>query len=393
MIILIIILIISSIGWLYILCRLLNRIAAISDKLVSLTLFGGTFLLLTPFLFYFWFSKLKGFTSGLYFFNPDEIFKQNPLSLLFVLIGFSAFSGELIRRKIVEKLKKKSIGRICRLQSTRNVDCGNFFPKKFPWKYIYKIARLIPGNKIHKLYLYNYKISPPGNFNHQVRIVHITDIHFVERISDKYYEKMVSAVNEYNPDIILFTGDFLQNSDAVSKFKLIFSKFKAKSGIYFVCGNHDIWHKKVHEITTVKMLEEINFVHLNGKIKKIEINGENVYIAGTEQPWIKDNIVENLASVPDDSFVILLSHTPDNIHRIPLRNIKLVLSGHTHGGQNALPGLGPLIIPSKYGSAHASGYVKVKDSLLYISRGVALHHPLRIMCPLEIAYIDIDRTK
>jgi len=155
--------------------------------------------------------------------------------------------------------------------------------------------------------------------------------------------------------MILFTGDFLQNSDAVSKLKPIFSKLKAKSGIYFVCGNHDI--------------------------------------AGTEQPWIKDNIVGNLAAIPDDSFVILLSHTPDNIHRIPLRNIKLILSGHTHGGQNALPGLGPLIIPSKYGSAHASGYVKVKNSLLYISKGVALHHPLRIMCPLELSCIDIDTTK
>jgi len=143
MITLIIILIISSVGWLYILCRLLNRLAAISDKLVSLTLFGGTFLFLTPFLFYFWFLKLKVFTSGFYFFNPGEILNQNPLSSVFILIGFLAFAGELIRRKIVKKLKKKSIGKICRLQSTKNVDCSNFFPKKAPWEYIYKIGIII----------------------------------------------------------------------------------------------------------------------------------------------------------------------------------------------------------------------------------------------------------
>ncbi len=364
-----------------------------SDKLISLTLFGGIFLLFTPFLFYFWFLKLKVFTSGFYFLNSGEILNQSPLSSVFILIGFFAFAGELIRRKIIEKLKKKSIGKICRLQSTKNVDCSNFFPKKAPWKYIYKIALLIPGNKIRKLFLHNHKIHLQGKVNCQIRIVHITDVHFVERISGEYYEKMVATVNECNADMILFTGDFLQNSDAVSKLKPIFSKLKAKSGIYFVCGNHDIWHKKIHEKTTVEMLEKIGFVHLNGIIEKVQINGDKIYVAGTEQPWIKDNIAGNLAAIPDDSFVILLSHTPDNIHRIPLRNIKLILSGHTHGGQNALPGLGPLIIPSKYGSAHASGYVKVKNSLLYISRGVALHHPLRIMCPLELACIDIDSIK
>ena len=364
-----------------------------SDKLVSLTLFGGIFLFLTPFLFYFWFLKLKVSVSGLYFIKFSEILNRNPVCSIFILIGFLAFLGELIRRKIVKKLKKKSIDKFCLLQSTKNVDCSNCFPEKYPWKYIYKIAKLIPGNKIKNLYLYNYKISPPENFNRRFRIVHITDVHFVERISGKYYEKIVSAVNECNADIILFTGDFLQNSDAVSKLKPIFSKLKAKFGIYFVCGNHDIWHSKVHEKPTVEMLEDIGFIHLNGKIKFVEINGENIYVAGTEQPWIKDNVAENLAAIPDNSFVILLSHTPDNIHRIPLKNIKLVLSGHTHGGQNALPGLGPMIIPSKHGSAHASGYVKVKNSLLYISRGVALHHPLRIMCPLEIACIDIDTIK
>jgi len=367
---------------------LLNRLAALSDRWISLTIFGGVFLFLTPFLFVFWFLELNFSVSGLISFNFREILNHNFYSFIFILIGFIAFSGELVRRKIIKKFKVRSIDKICRHQSTRNINCGNYFPKKSFWKYIYKIASMIPGNKINEFYLHIYKISFPGKFNSRLRIIHLTDIHFVKRISPEYYERIVSAVNECNADLILFTGDFLQNADMVLYLKPIFSKLKAKFGIFFVCGNHDIWHKRTHEKTTVNMLEEIGFIHLNGKIKLVEINDEKIYVAGTEQPWIKDDIVDKLAVLPDNSFVVLLSHTPDNIYKIPLKNIKLVLSGHTHGGQNALPGLGPLIIPSKHGSAHAAGFIKVKDSILYISRGVALHHPLRMMCPLEIACID-----
>ena len=383
MIVLIIIIAVSSIGWLYILCRSLNRFAALSDKLISLTLFGGLFLFLTPFLFIFLYYKFSFCTLGLFSINWQEI---DNLSLLFILTGILAFVGEIVRRKITKKLKAISINNYCRLQSTKNVNCINCLSGEKFWKYVYKIASLIPGNKINILHLHNYKINIPGNTNKKIRIVHLTDIHFVKKISDSYYKKIVTAVNECKADLILLTGDFLQNPDTVLDFKPIFSKFKAKSGVFFVCGNHDIWH---YEKPTAKMLEEIGFVHLDGKVKSVEINGEKVCIAGTEQPWIKDNIKTQLTKLPDNSFVILLSHTPDNINRIPLRNVKLILSGHTHGGQNALPGLGPLIVPSRHGSAYASGFIKVKKSLLYISRGVALHHPLRIMCPLEIVCIDI----
>ena len=391
MIVLIIILAVSSIGWLYILCRSLNRIAAMSDKLINLILFGGIFLFLTPFLFVFWLLKLSPLSSGLFFLNFREILNQNFFTSILVLIGFIAFSAEIIRRRIVKKLKSIGINKKVQLQSTKYIDCVRFFPTASLWKHIYKIASLIPGNKINKLYLQNYKIEIPGDFKNikHIRIVHLTDIHYVRKVSHEYYEKIVSAVNECNPDLILFTGDFLQNPETVLDLKPIFSKLKAKFGIYFVCGNHDIWHD---EKTTTQMLQEIGFVHLAGKVKAVDINGEKIYLAGTEQPWIKDNITEQLAAIPDNSFVIFLSHTPDNIRKIPLRNIKLVLSGHTHGGQNALPGLGPLIIPSRYGSTHESGFVEFNDSLLYISRGVALHSPLRTMCPLEIACMDVCRA-
>jgi len=384
MIVLVIILAVSSIGWLYISCRILNRFAALSDKLISLTLFGGLFLFLTPFLFIFWLFKFSPFSLGLFYINWHEI---DTLSFLFVITGILAFIGEIVRRKITKKLKAISINNFCQLKSSKNVVCDNYFSETFFWKYVYKTASLIPGNKINNLYLHNYNVRIPGNSNNQFRVVHLTDFHFVKRISAQYYEKIVSAVNEYHADLILMTGDYAQNPEYVSELKPILSKLKSKSGIYFVCGNHDIWHD---EKPTVQMLQEIGFIHLDGKVRAVDVNGGKIYVAGTERPWIKDNIAEHLAEIPDNSFVILLSHTPDNIRKIPPRNIKLVLSGHTHGGQNALPGLGPLIIPSKYGSAHESGFVEFNNTFLYISRGVALHHPLRIMCPLEIAFIDIE---
>ncbi|MCK5852201.1 hypothetical protein KAH27_04140, partial [bacterium] len=202
MIVLIIILAVSSIGWLYISCRSLNRIAAMSDKLINLILFGGIFLFLTPFLFAFWLLKLSSLSSGIFSLNFHEILNQNFLTSILVLIGFIAFSAEIIRRKIVKKLKSIGINKKVQLQSTKYIDCVRFFPTTTLWKYIYKIASLIPGNKINKLYLHNCKIVIPGNFKNikNIRIVHLTDIHYVKKLSREYYEKIVSAVNECNPD-------------------------------------------------------------------------------------------------------------------------------------------------------------------------------------------------
>jgi len=376
------IILISSVGWLYITCRLLNRLAALSDRLISLTFFGGIFLLLTPVLFAYWYFNFNQFVTGLFSFDIFAAANQNFWQLLLILIGFLAFFSEIIRRKIRHKKIKSSINIFCRLQSTKNVDCPLISSKKSFWNIVYKVFSAIPGNKINKFKILNYKIDLQEKIN--LKIAHLTDIHFVNRVSKKYYEKIVSVVNEQKPDVVLFTGDFLQSADSLENFKSVFSKLKAKKGIYFICGNHDIWHD---EKPTVKMLEQLGFIHIAGEIKELN---NNLFLAGTEQPWKKDDIEKKISNLPDGARVVLLSHSPDNARKLYSQKIKLILSGHTHGGQNALPLLGPLILPSKYGTLYEAGFTRYGNVIIFVSRGLAVHHPLRFNCFLEIVFMVLD---
>ncbi|MEM7479130.1 MAG: metallophosphoesterase, partial [Planctomycetota bacterium] len=83
------------------------------------------------------------------------------------------------------------------------------------------------------------------------------------------------------------------------------------------------------------------------------------------------------------------THTPDCIPWARENQCDLMLAGHTHGGQMRLPLIGPLLAPSLYGSAFASGVFYLKPTLVHVSRGIAGTHPLRLRCPPEISLLTL----
>jgi len=100
------------------------------------------------------------------------------------------------------------------------------------------------------------------------------------------------------------------------------------------------------------------------------------------------------ASGKQDVYTILLSHSPDLIHEAAKQGINLMLSGHTHGGQVCLPGIGALISPAKLGRKYNAGKFEFNDTILYITRGLGhVLIPLRLFCPPEITVISIEGTR
>ena len=90
------------------------------------------------------------------------------------------------------------------------------------------------------------------------------------------------------------------------------------------------------------------------------------------------------------AFRILLSHTPDHIAWARAQGVDLMLSGHNHGGQIVLPVIGPVFAPSRFGVRYAGGAFWLEPTLLYVSRGLAGRHPLRINCPPELTRIVLE---
>jgi predicted MPP superfamily phosphohydrolase len=239
--------------------------------------------------------------------------------------------------------------------------------------------------------------------NDKIRVVHITDLHLDDDKSREYVPKMV---NNCSPDIVVMTGDYLNSTEdnkiPVSRLEKYINKIKSKYGIYASFGNWDIgMENRLFKNTDVNTLRDSGLELKFGK-DKINLYGLNYGNLHTYDPLLKN--------LDKSTFNLLLNHSPDLIEDIAqLNTIDLYLAGHTHGGQIRIPffrllqdGKGGFpyaggIIPnyiSKFGSKYQSGTYRVKDTILYVNRGVGMGDygfgpKVRLFCRPEIATFDI----
>jgi len=224
------------------------------------------------------------------------------------------------------------------------------------------------------------------------RIALLTDIHHGPSVTIKYVERIVARTNRLAPDLILLGGDYVYNSSkyiAPCAQRLI--KLKAPAGVFFILGNHDHWNRSW---PLRKALRENGIRELINKGVTIERNGDKIYLAGVDDLWTGIPHIDHfLEEIPSDAVCILGSHNPDFAESINDPRVKLILSGHTHGGQIYLPGIGAPVLPSKYGQKYCSGLVKNVTSQVYVSRGLGTLPPkLRLFCSPELPVITLKRA-
>lgn len=263
----------------------------------------------------------------------------------------------------------------------------------------------------------NYKIrnekiafnNLPASFNN-FKIVQISDIH----IGSFYYnkEKLIEAVNlinECNPDVVLFTGDLVNNfSEEANCFDTILCKINAKYGKYAVLGNHDfgdysIWRtietKQTNLKNVIQHYKTMGFKLLRNESDNLLINNDSICIVGVDNwglpPFKKyGNLQKALSKVNKSKFSILLSHDPTHWNQEAkyYQNINLTLSGHTHGMQFGFEHFGIKWSPIKYKYKNWAGLYKYKNNYLYINRGLGCIGFLgRVGMPPEITVIELIR--
>lgn len=215
-----------------------------------------------------------------------------------------------------------------------------------------------------------------------LKIVFLSDLHI------KPYEifrlkRIVKLVNEQNPDLVLFGGDFVNSHNkkytlSVEKISTELGKIKSKYGKFAVLGNHDGWQGanqiiNALEAAGIKVLQNEN-VHIKG-----------VTVAGVEDIQTGNPEIEK-SLINYSGKILLLTHSPDIFPQVP-DNISLTLAGHTHGGQVVF--FRPILVPSKYGKKYAYGIVKEGSKTLYTTRGLGNSIlPVRFFCPPEIVVIE-----
>ncbi len=190
----------------------------------------------------------------------------------------------------------------------------------------------------------------PTAFNN-LKIIHISDLHIGSFHKDtKAIEKLVTQINKENPDLILFTGDMINNyASEMDEFIPTLKRMKAKYGKYSILGNHDYgeyvhWKSENKEKQNLKSLikkhQDIGFHLLNNKNTSITINKQSIQLIGVENwglpPFPQFGDLEECSqNLDSNKFTILLSHDPSHwqaqVLNYPL--IDLTLSGHTHAMQ------------------------------------------------------------
>lgn len=271
------------------------------------------------------------------------------------------------------------------------------------------IDGVIFGKYRHKVRKVKIKLSNlPKSFK-GYKIIQISDVHSGSFSDPKKLQHTIDLINEQKPDLVLFTGDMVNNTaDEFKPFIPLFSKIEAKNGKLAVLGNHDYgdyvtWTspdaKKKNLETLIEYERQAGFEVLRNEHKAIEKNGEKLYILGVENWGLKPfpqfgDIDKALEGLPESALKILMSHDPthfDYVVKKHPRNIQLTLSGHTHGMQFGLDLKNVKWSPVQYRYPKWADLYESEGKLLYVNRGFGvIGYPGRVGVLPEITLLELS---
>ena len=243
------------------------------------------------------------------------------------------------------------------------------------------------------------------------KIIHISDIHSGSFDSREAIIDGIRLVNEQEADVILFTGDLVNNdSREIIPFINDFKDMRAPHGVYSVLGNHDYgdykkWNSAEDKQKNMELLyqyqEQMGFQLLNNQNAAIAIGDDVIGIYGVEN-WgnppfpQKGDLDRALTGREEIPFKILLSHDPTHWDKKVLSHpshIDLTLSGHTHGMQFGVEIPGFKWSPIKYVYPQWAGLYSRAKQHLYVNRGFGfLGFPGRVGIWPEITMIELTRN-
>lgn len=217
------------------------------------------------------------------------------------------------------------------------------------------------------------------------RLVQISDFHFGTWLNLSLLDEAIQQINFLQPDLVAITGDFVTHDPDIHYPLLVqaLSRLKSKDGVVAVLGNHDHWSDP---IAVRKILQDAQIDELNNRHVSLQRGNHLLHIAGVDD-YVEhlDNLPKVISQLPELEPAILLAHEPDYaLISSKTGRFALQLSGHTHGGQVRLPGIGAMILP-QYGKKFPCGMYQVGSMALYTNRGLGMAElDIRYNCSAEI---------
>ena len=247
----------------------------------------------------------------------------------------------------------------------------------------------------------------PENFK-GYKIVQISDVHSGSFFNPQKLQKAIDLINEQDADVVLFTGDMVNNyADEFKPFIPLFKSIKAKDGKFSILGNHDYgdygaWNSREEKAQNIPNLKnyqaEAGFKLLRNENIALEKNREKIYLLGVENWGIKPfpqygDLDKALKGVPEDAIKVLMSHDPTHFDEVVKKHkthVHLTLSGHTHGMQFGLDLKNIKWSPVKFKYKKWADLYESEGKYLYVNRGFGvIAYPGRVGINPEITVIEL----
>jgi predicted MPP superfamily phosphohydrolase len=247
-----------------------------------------------------------------------------------------------------------------------------------------------------------------------ITIVQLSDLHYDGlRLSDALLQEAIARSNDIHPDIVVITGDHVTDDPTpIHDLVAHLQHLRSRAGVYAILGNHDI--VPAHAKAQITAGFEAGGIHVLWNAIAYPF-GDALPLVGLADYWSREfNPALVFASLSPRVPRIVLSHNPDSAVPLMKWRVDLQLSGHTHGGQIVVPGLGafPSVyqrlrryvpkrlrpwIPYMREDCHkvvkhwewAQGLHLVGNNRLYVNRGLGTFPPGRLFCPPELTVITL----
>jgi predicted MPP superfamily phosphohydrolase len=255
------------------------------------------------------------------------------------------------------------------------------------WAFLIEPRRLVTHEET--IQIDNWPQSLDG-----LHIAVLADLHVDNwSVTEKKLRTIVERTNQLQPDLIVILGDYMSSNGWVTRrvepevFGAVLKDLHAPLGVYSVLGNHDWWYNGMR---VRKGLEQNGIKVLEDEATQIDVRGTSLWLVGFADLWTRpQRIAGTVAKVPEGQPLIGLTHNPDIFPNVPPR-VRLLLAGHTHGGQVRFPIIGPVVSSSDYGDRWVQGHVFADNHHLFVTTGIGTSIvPVRFGLPPEIVLLTL----
>ena len=210
-----------------------------------------------------------------------------------------------------------------------------------------------------------------------LKIVHFTDLHYKKVITEERVKNLIKEINNTKPDIVIFTGDLLDNAYKMTNTDTNFlieelNNIEAKYGKYAIMGDQDYQQKE----TILNIFIQSNFTLLNNTSTTIyNEDNDKISLIGMGSYLENDFNIEELKIKDDSIYKIVLIHEPDMITKIKntLPNTSIILAGHSLNGSINIPIIKNYLLPNGAKNYYNTSYT-IDNTLIYISNGIGVNN-------------------